>query len=232
MKKDRIFIAIVIFFITILLVSLMSVQFKTIDETNVAEIETMQEAELRAEISNWKNKYNETTQKIYESNQKISEYQERVNNNQEASELLNEELNQTNLVAGKTKVKGEGVIVTLQDTDESFIESDDLVELVNELRYAGAEAISINEQRIVYNSDIVAIGTKYILVNGERVSSPYKVRAIGNQKYLESTLNLKNSGFVDRYNSSGKSVTVTESIEIEIPEYTGTFKTTYMKEVK
>ena len=45
------------------------------------------------------------------------------------------------MLLGTTDVTGEGVVVTLTDTDESNITADDLITLVNELRFAGAEAI-------------------------------------------------------------------------------------------
>lgn len=223
-EKEKIFMAVIVFFITVILVALMFVQFKTIDETNVAEIETMQESELRSEIANWKTKYTEMIDQIDENNKKIIEYQEKIDNNQAAGELVASELEEKNMLSGKSPVKGEGVVVTLQDTSEGIIEADDLVQLVNELRYAGAEAISINDQRFIFDSYIVAVGTRYISVSGTRVSAPYIVKAIGNQAYLSSNLNLKNSGFVDRYNSIGKKVNVSLSSDIEMPAYSGQIK--------
>lgn len=223
-NRDSVFMAVIVCFITIILVALMSVQFKTIDETNVAEIETMQESELRTEIANWKTKYTEIIDQIDNNNQKIKEYQEKIDTNQQAGELLTAELTEKNMLTGKAAVTGEGIIVTLQDSNEGIIESDDLVDLINELRYAGAEAISVNDQRIIYNSYVVSVGTRYISVGGMRVSSPYIVKAIGNQAYLSSILNLKNSGYVDRYNSSGKKVSVSLDSNVQIPAYSGEIK--------
>lgn len=220
-EKEKIFMAVIVFFITVILVALMFVQFKTIDKTDVVEIETMQESELRAEITNWKTKYTEMVDQIDENNKKIIEYQEKIDNNQAAGELIASELEQKNMLSGKLPVKGEGVVVTLQDTSEGLIEAADLVELINELRYAGAEAISINDQRIIFNTYIVAVGTRYISVSGTRVAAPYVVKAIGNQAYLSSNLNLKNSGLVDRFNSNGKKVSVSLNSNIEMPAYSG-----------
>lgn len=220
-NKEKALMSIIIFLISIVFVALMSVQFKTIDKTNITEIENMQEAELRTEIANWKTKYIEIIDKANSNNQKISEYQNKIDNNQQANELLNAELLETNMLTGKAGVVGEGIVITLQDTSEGIIESDDLVDLINELRYAGAEAISINDQRVIFNSYVVSVGSKYISVGGSRVTSPYIVKAIGNQSYLSSTLNLKNSGYVDRYNSSGKSIAVSLDSNIEIPAYKG-----------
>ncbi|HOZ54514.1 MAG TPA: DUF881 domain-containing protein [Clostridia bacterium] len=223
-NRDDIFMAIIVLLITTILVAMMSVQFKTIDETDVAEIETMQESELRTEIASWKTKYSQIEEQINNNKQKTIDYQDKIDTNQQAGELLNNEVLEKNMMSGRIATKGEGVVVTLQDGPDGIVESEDLLELINELRYAGAEAISVNEQRIIFDSYIVSVGSKYISLDGARVLSPYTVKAIGNQSYLSSTLNLKNSGYVDRYNSSGKKVSVTLNSEILIPAYKGEIK--------
>lgn len=73
----------------------------------------------------------------------------------------------------------------------------DLKKLVNELRLAGAEAISINDVRITSMSDFKDIAPGLIVVNGEHQSSPYVIKAIGDQTYLESGLTLKTYGYMD-----------------------------------
>ena len=55
-------------------------------------------------------------------------------------------------------------------------------------------------------TDIVDIDTYILVKPSQRLVSPYIVKAIGNQTYLTSTLCLKDSGYIDRYNNSGKSV--------------------------
>jgi len=229
LRKDKISIAITVAILTTVLVALMFVQFKTIDKTNITEIENMQESELRSEMSNWKTKYNEITEQTEQNNKKIQEYNNTVTDNQNAIDLLNSELAQSNMLLGKTEVSGEGIVVRLRDNDEVTISSEDLVELVNELRYAGAEAISINDERIVNITDIVSIGERYILINGNRVSSTYEVKAIGNQTYLSSTLNLKNDGYIDRYNNSGKTVSLMLDQNINIPAYGQEYELKYIK---
>ena len=116
-------------------------------------------------------------------------------------------------------------------TEESSITADDLITLVNELRFAGAEAISINGVRIMPMTDIVDIDSYIIIKPSQRIVSPYVVKAIGNQTYLVSTLCLKNSGYVDKYNNSGKSVKLEKQRNIKITKYTGNMDIKYMKEV-
>ena len=138
-----------VFAVCIVLVTVMFIQFRTIEQVNESDIENMREAELREQISTYKSRYEEVNAQLEETNKTISEYETRIESNQEASELLDEELKQSQLLLGKTNVVGEGVVVTLTDNDEYSIVASDLLDLVNELRFAGAEAISINGIRIL-----------------------------------------------------------------------------------
>ena len=208
---------IVISIMAMILAAVMFAQFKIVEETDITGIETAREAELRTMLSSWKTKQEELEVKLGDTQNKIQDYNTKVESNQESSELIEEELAQTNLLTGQTNVEGEGVIITLRDNEEKSIEANDLLNLVNELRLAGAEAISINDKRVLTMTEIVDVGT--ILVNEERVTSPYVVKAIGDQKYLVSALSLKNSGFVDTYQNSGKSVELAKDNNIMITAY-------------
>lgn len=220
-----------ILFVCIIFMAVLFIQFKTVNEVNKTDVENLREAELREQISLWKSRYEEANEKLEETNSKITEYNTRIESNEEASELLDAELQKSNLMLGKTDVSGEGVIVTLTDDGEERIEANDLVELLNELRYAGAEAISVNGIRVLSMTDIVDI-TEYILIKpAQRIISPYVVKAIGNQTYLTSTLNLKNSGFIDRYTSSGKNIKLEQQKNIRISKYSDNLDIRYMKEV-
>lgn len=229
--KANITMSISIAIVCVILVSVSLVQFKTVEQVNETDIETMRDEELREQISLWKSKWEETNEKLEETNSKINEYNEKLESNEEASELLDEELRKSQLILGTTDVVGDGVVITLTDTEESPIEAADLVDLINELRFAGAEAISINGVRIINMTDIVDIDSYIIIKPSQRLVSPYVVKAIGNQTYLVSTLCLKNSGFVDKYNNSGKSVKLDKQRNIKIPKYSETMNIKYMKEV-
>ena len=106
----------------------------------------------------------------------------------------------------------------MADNESRTIDAIDLVLLVNELRAAGAEAISINSERVIYKTEIVDISTKYILVNGVRIQGPYVIKAIGDKKYLESSISIKN-GYIDEMKADNKSIEYTVSDSIIIPKY-------------
>ena len=99
------------------------------------------------------------------------------------------------------------------------------------MKYAGAEAISVNRNRIINLTDIVEITDGYILMYGStRINSPYTIKAIGDTTYLTSTLNMKNTGFVDLMKSYGLDITVEESKDITVEAYTKKIENKYMKE--
>ena len=134
------------------------------------------------------------------------------------------------MTLGKTDVQGEGIEVTLKDSNDeeiSRITADDLILIVNSLKTAGAEAISINDERIINMSDIVDINQSFIKINGQRILSPYIIKAIGNQSYLESSL-ISNGGPVDEMKKIGQNVSVTKSNKVIVPKYNKEIKIKYM----
>ena len=232
--KNKNVMAVIIGFVCVILVGVMFAQFKTVEETDITGIETAREAELQTMLSSWKTKYEEIEEKLKDTKNKITEYEQKINLKEETSELLEEELGQTNLLVGKTNVIGDGVIITLQDNNEKSIVASDLRTLVNELKLAGAEAISINDKRILNMTEIVDVNGR-ILINEDATVSPFVVKAIGDQTYLSSALSLKNSGFVDSYNKVGKTVEMREQKNISILAYSGSknqMQFRYAKEVE
>lgn len=235
-KKEQLIISIIIGFMFFALTLTIFIQFKTISYTDINALETMQESELRTELTAIKTKYTEAAEQLKETKSMIKEYEESINTDKEAAVLLESELEKSRNLLGKNAVQGEGIIVTLEDVEvgkNGTIRDDDLIELVNELKAAGAEAISINGHRIINTSYIIELATGFISINGERKEvSPYVVKAIGNITYLESAISQKQYGFIDKTINSGKSVTLEKSDNIYIEAYSKTFEFKYAKEVE
>ena len=144
MKKEHGIIAITIGIICVIFAFVMTVQLRTVKETDITLIENMREDELTEQAELWKQKYEETQSKIDEDNKKINEYKEKTANNQETTEVINDELSQVRTRLGTTDVEGQGIIINIKGTSDNAIVAEDLLKLVNELKLAGAEAISIN----------------------------------------------------------------------------------------
>lgn len=228
-RADITAVTIVVFIVCIVLVSVMLMQFRTVEQTDITEIENMRESELRVALADWKTRYEEVSAQLEDVNLRIEEYNKRIDDNEEASGLVDEDLNESNILVGKTDVYGEGVVITINNTDTYQIYSQDLLMLINELRYAGAEAICINEVRVLPTTAIVDLSS-YISVNQQRLESPYVIKAIGDKEYLSSILNLRGSGFIDIYKNYGMSISMEQSNRVRIPKYNGEFEVNYMQE--
>lgn len=105
---------------------------------------------------------------------------------------------QLGAATGFTPVAGEGISIQLDnaaysDPDTEHIRDSDLALLVNALWSAGAEAISINGQRISARTAIRISGTA-IEVNSIGIAPPYVVQAIGNANTLAARLVETDSG--------------------------------------
>ena len=229
-KKNKIIMTIIIGGVCLILFAVMFMQFRTIEETDITAIENMREAELRTAISEWKGKYEETVEQLQANQKTIKDYKNKLEKNEEASGLVDKELKDSNMILGKTDVFGEGVTITLSNSEERDVKYRDLLELINELRYAGAEAISINDVRILSSTEIAQPDGVLMIINGQRVSSPYVIKAIGNQTYLSSTLSLKDSGYIDKTRAIGLNVKLETGKNIKILKYNGDMNIKYMKE--
>lgn len=229
--KGKIVLAISLGCVALILTMIIFTQFKTVDETDITAIETMRETELREEIASWKTKYDEVDAKLKETDNIISEYNQELNNNENSSKILEEEVKEAEKKLGYTDVKGEGIVVTISDGEKN-IEYYDILDLINELNAAGAEAISVNDERIVSTTDIKQVELRIILVNTRKISGPYTIKAIGDKKALEAALVIK-GGYVDRLKIvDGKGIEIKQEDNIIVPAYTKEQKVEYMKENK
>lgn len=230
-KKGKVTMSVAISIACFVLVAVMSMQFKIVNQTDIMEIENMRETELRTELANWKAKYEEAESKNQETKTKIQEYQQTKQSNEETEKLIDTELEQVNMALGKTDVEGEGIEVIIRESENeeiSQINADDLLVIVNSLKLSGAEAISINDERIINMSDIVMINDTFIKVNGQRILAPYVIKAIGNQTYLESAL-LGNGGYVDELKKIGHDISIEKENKIKIVKYNDEIKLKYIE---
>lgn len=219
MKRDKIIVRITVLFMCIILTCVIFMQFKTAWQTNLTDIKNMNEDELKSEILLWQNRYNEIDQKLKNRNQTIDEYESILQNNDETAKVIDKELHELEKLIGITDVEGNGVVITLEDNEDRSVTAGALLNLVNDLKYAGGEAISINGIRIVNMTDIVDVN--YIVqIEGQKLSSPYIVKCIGEQNFLSSTLNSKD-GYIQTYTDSGITVKMELQNNIKIDKYNG-----------
>lgn len=144
------------------------------------------------------------------------------------NETLRSEVEHLELVAGLTEVEGPGVMVVMRDStavnttgDEQdyLIHDNDLLSVINDLRDAGAEAISLNGERLLSTSEVRCAGA-VVIVNGRRYAAPYVFNAIGDSATLYNALTMRN-GVVDVLGQWKIEVKVTPSDKLTVPKYSG-----------
>ncbi|MDD4295997.1 MAG: DUF881 domain-containing protein [Ruminiclostridium sp.] len=109
------------------------------------------------------------------------------------------------LINGFTGVRGDGVVITLNDApartevdpSELIIHDSDITAILNDLKAAGAQALSINDERIIATSKQLCTGPT-ILINKDRYPVPYIIKAIGDQEALYNALEQSESVFIMR----------------------------------
>ncbi len=242
MKKNG--IAILLGFVCAVLVYAIAIQLKTIDEANKTVSGSVSESGLRDEVLKWKERYDNIYDRLQEEEKKLEKVRKEASSDDETSAGLREELKSINRMLGFTELTGKGITLVLDDNKAQIAEGvmpgtiadylvhdDDLIRLMNDLKNGGAEAISINEQRVVSTTGIVCDGN-VVRINGQKVSAPFEIKAIGYPERLIGTLN-----FPEAILSTLRSVGVVKeepkkSNSITIPKYTGTISIKYLSKLE
>ena len=196
------------------------------------------ENDLRDSVLKTKEKYDNTYAKVEKLEKELEELQTSASVNSDEANELQEKLKEYKKILGLTEVSGNGLEITLKDGDEnqsksvlsSIVHDGDILQVVNALRNAGADAISVNDQRIVNTSAISCIGN-VVKINGEKVGVPYVIKAIGNPEWLYGAIEM-NGGYVSILRREGVDIEVKKVKDITIPKYDGVYNATYMKTVE
>jgi uncharacterized protein YlxW (UPF0749 family) len=169
----------------------------------------------------------------------VAKLREQLTEQEKASEsAVAEELQKLRILSGLTSLSGPGIVLTLDDSklkgnedapaDMYLIHYEDLLLVVNELFAAGAEAVSINGQRIITTSEIRCAGPT-ILVNSTRVTPPFEILAIGDAQTLQSSLEMR-GGVLEPMRPWGIQISITQKDQITVPPYKGTINFKYAVE--
>ncbi|WP_130864318.1 DUF881 domain-containing protein [Bacilliculturomica massiliensis] len=194
--------------------------------------------------------YEQELQKLRAQNesqtQQLIELEDRLENmmNDKAAEdeslkQIYDEREKYKLAAGLVEVKGPGIVITLEDPEPEDKYSETysslmynyelLLSLVNRLKDAGAEAISINGERIVSSTEISLAGDN-VNINTRPTAPPYVVKAIGDPDTLEGTITIR-FGIIEKMKSDPYNIRVdiARRDDVVIPRYSGTYNFRYAK---
>lgn len=215
-------------FVCVILGFVVTLQLKSVYRNSGGAREMQRSETLLTELNNQKQINSDLSEKMEKMKEEIDFYRSRAGEESEVSKVMSEQLEMAEVLAGLADTTGAGIILTLNDSKikseqnpENFIIHDeDLRKVVNELYSAGAEAISINGERMITTSSIRCVGPA-ILINGNKYAPPFEIRAIGNPKTLTAAVNL-NGGVVDILKNLWKiEVEVKEYSKVDVPKYSG-----------
>jgi uncharacterized protein YlxW (UPF0749 family) len=165
-------------------------------------------------------------QQVEDLRQKIRAYETASVKGQEDLELIQSEIENARMVGGLVPAQGPGLVITLSETrapaegeDPGLykVHDEDLLRIGNVLAGAGAEAISINDERLISTSEIVLAG-QAITINNTRIAPPYTIKVIGNPSTLESNLRLP-YGIVEELTYFGINVDIRRQTNLVVPAY-------------
>lgn len=237
-KKE---ISIILGTVCAVLVFAIFVQLKTISNTTDTVPQTLTEDSLRDEVLTTKESYDRIYDALLDEEKNLETIRKEVSTNSDNATDIESELKDINNILGLTDLTGQGIIITLDDNKTASLETIgitedissylvhyiDVLKVINELWNAGAEAISVNGQRIVSSTAITCIGN-VISVNGEKVGAPFIINAIGNPESLYGALTRVES-YLKILERDGVLTEVKKSTNIFVPKYTGTYSTEYIK---
>jgi uncharacterized protein YlxW (UPF0749 family) len=187
-------------------------------------------------VLNERSHANDLQAQVADLNKQVSTLSHEVDNRQ--VDALQKQVDQLRGPAGFTAVHGPGLTVTLNDApkseidaadqpggvtpDELVVHQQDIQAVVNALWLGGAEAMTLQNQRVISTTGIKCVGNTVVL-HGVPYSPPYVIAAIGDPTALQTALDTSDyvsayRVFVDRYELG---YVVTPSVEFDFDAYTG-----------
>lgn len=224
-NKGELAIGVVCVLLGVLLaVQLRSVKVNTADsDAQSGRLETLQ-----GMYNEERDKLDSTRAQLEAAQAELQKYRDEAASGNGGNEALRAEVDKLEMEAGLTEVVGPGVMVAMRDSTATNVTGDeqnylihdsDLLTVINDLRDAGAEAISLNGERLLATSEVRCAGA-VVIVNGRRYAAPYVINAIGDSATLYNALTMRN-GVVDVLGQWKIEVKVTPSDMLTVPGYNG-----------
>lgn len=179
-------------------------------------------------------------QQILDLRERVSAAEAAATGSDQLVRQLNDALMAARVAAGIVALEGPGLVLQLEDSqvpvapDRSAadyrVSADDIRAVVEELWLAGAEAIAVNDERVVPATAFVDIGGS-VLVNSAYLAPPYQVVAIGSADLYDQLVGAP--GFVDlvraRADRFGIRISFAEPPSVTVPAYAGSVTLRYAR---
>ncbi len=184
-----------IFMITTILTSIITmelIRYSGYDETDSAMVKKIESLGTLLKESNKHNE--ELSKEVLKLEKELFELRHGI-----LPKGASQQVKEMYQLAGMTDITGAGAIIVItEQTPEknqqkdyaNILQSDDLLRFVNVLKASGANAISINNQRLVVTSEITN-ADNCIVINKKKISPPYKIKVLGDYDTIYSSLNMR-----------------------------------------
>lgn len=196
--------------LTLLLGLALAVQVRTVD---AGDLESLREPELIALLDDVTSRREALEDEIAQLEQERSQLRS-ARGGEAAAEAARTRLESYQILAGTVPVTGPGVVVLVSDPERA-VSATTMVDVIQELRDAGAEAIQIGSTRVVASTWVGVTESDQLSVDGEALNSPYRIVAIGDPHTLTGALSIP-GGFSDSVRRVGADVSVEERDEIVV----------------
>lgn len=239
MDKQQIVKNVSITFICIILGFVISIQLKSVRTNSMSTNTTARNEELQKMLTAEKDRTASLQEQISQMQDTIDNYRTSIEQTGSAYAGLENDLSRAENLAGMLDVYGPGIVITLEDAkmpegggaaEQYILHDTDIRSVVNELLASGAEAVSINDERIVSNTAIRCVGP-VIMVNNVRISTPVVIKAIGDATGLENAMNM-NGGILSELRYYNFGINVQKSERIDIAAYKGNVTFKYLTPAK
>ena len=215
--------SIALLMVSILLGIVIGLQVRTVSKNNSIKTKDgeLRSRELATELKKSIEERDRQRKEIEDLNNLILAYENKYKENDDKTSILYDEIEKYKKLACMTNVSGKGIIITInnpkgiEDSGSSIDNNPEIIlRLISVLNSAGAEAISINGQRITAYTE-VELAQRVLEINGVSVSSPIIIKAIGDKDTIIPAINIK-TGVMDSLRNYGFEAIVKEDDNVSI----------------
>src|SRR5690554_2856397 len=178
--------------ICVLLGVMLAWQYKSINNSvTLKQYENKRLEELKDEIIELQNKNNSLQVKLQELIDRNRLLESQGDDAESFRNDLESRLLKARIFAGLEPVEGPGLVITIENGKHFNVQDDDILSVINELRAADAQAVSVKDERILAMSEIRSVSnSSYIMINGRQMVSPFVIKAIGDPDKMEHSLKM------------------------------------------
>jgi uncharacterized protein YlxW (UPF0749 family) len=209
---------------------LVTLQWRT--QTERSELSVRYNAPLIDAATALQNEQTELKRQLAGLRAQLDEIQRNASTQSGAAKDLQGRVDQLRASAGLTPQSGDGVLIQLddarnvsvsaRDVDKSICHATDLTDIINTAWKGGAQAVAVNEERVVSSSSVYCVGST-IMVNGTLMSPPFSIAVIGPQNALLGAFDdpQQLQDIKQRRDVQGLGFRVSRANAIQVPAYSG-----------